>query len=170
VRSVAGLIRRRGIVCEWAHAISPHGNFVDRDARTLRLSAGGARIPTGPTGEWYARPYTVRAYFSKKTTSVFAQMYGLLDERDAQLDLAVPFAPEPERGIVTPARHDLEAWNAGRFTQFPINTEPSADLSLVARDRFLINGTRYIVKSAAVPLQDQNATIAWRLLIGADTF
>jgi hypothetical protein len=170
VRPVAGLIRRRGIIVEWQHAIPATGDFVDQDSRAPRLTAGGPRIPTGPTGEWYTRAYRCRVYFSKKTTSVFSQMWGMLDERDAQLDLAVPFAPEPEHGITLPERRELDAWNRGQFTQFPPNFTPGADLTLIARDRFRIDGVRYVVKAAAVPLQDANVTIAYRLLIGADTF
>jgi len=153
----------------WERAIPATGVAVDIDSRSPKLTAGGPRVIGGPTGESYALPYRVRGYFSKKTTSVFSQMFGMLDERDAQLDLAVPFAPEPHNGVVFPARMDLMAWNAGRFTLFP----PQAaldDLTLIARDRFTIGGVRYIVKSAAVPLQDANRTIAWRLLIGAETF
>ena len=153
----------------WYRAVPASGEFVDEDTRSPRLNAGEPRIPPGPTGEWYHRPYLVRGYFSTKTTATFAQYYGLLDERDAQLDVAVPFAPEPHVGIVLPARRDLEAWNAGQFAVFPRNVTPSADLTLVARDRFLINEIRYIVKSAPVEIQDASVTIAWRMLLGADT-
>jgi len=170
VRSVAGLIRRRGSVALWEHAIPASGPFVDEDARVPRLTAGGVRTATGPTGERYGPPHAVRAYFSKRTTSVLSQTWGMVDERDAQLDVAVPFAPEPENGILLPAHAD--AWNRGAFAQFPPNVLPGAgdDLTLIARDRFTIAGIRYIVKAAAVPIQDNNITIAWRLLIGAATF
>jgi hypothetical protein len=170
VRSVAGLIRRRGNLIEWQHAIPAHGDFVDRDSRSPRLTAGGPRIPTGPTGEWYARPHLVRGYFSKKTAAIYSQAYGLVDERDAQLDLAVPFAPEPHVGIVALPHVESEAWQRGWFTQFPPNVTPSVDLELIARDLFLIGGVRYIVKTPAIAIQDKNVTVAWRLLIGADTY
>jgi hypothetical protein len=170
VRSVAGLIRRRGTIVEWQHAIPATGDFLDKDSRAPRLTAGGPRIPTGPTGEWYTRPYRVRVYYSRKTSAAFAEMFGMLDERDAQLDLAVPFAPEPNNGIVTPDHIDLQAWNSGRFTQFPINDMPQEDLTAIARDRFTIGGVRYVVKSASVSIQDNNAVVAWRLLVGATTF
>jgi hypothetical protein len=170
VRSVAGLIRRRGTIIAWEPARPASGDVVHQDSREPRLTAGGARVATGPTGETYPFTYRVRGYFSKKTTAVFAQMWGLLDQRDAQLDIAVPFAPEPENGIIVPARSALDAWNRGAFAQFPPNAMPTEDLTLAARDRFTIAGTRYVVKSAAVPIQDNNITIAWRLLIGADTF
>ena len=170
MRPVAGLIRRRGGIYAWQRAIPASGAFVDIDSRSPRLTAGGPRVPTGPTGEGYAMPYRVRAYFSKKTSGVFAQMFGMLDERDAQLDVAVPFAAEPNNGILLPARSDLLAWNEGRFTVFPPNVTPSTDITLVARYRFIIAGVRYVVKAAAIPLQDNGRTVAWRLLIGADTF
>ena len=169
MRSVAGLIRRRGGIYAWQRAIPASGAFVDVDSRSPKLTAGGARVATGPTGEAYSTPYRVRAYFSKKTSAVFAQMWGLLDESDAQLDVAVPFSPEPDNGIMLPSRADLAAWNEGRFTVFPPNSTLD-ELTLVARDRFVIAGVRYVVKSAVVPLQDAGRIVAWRMLIGADSF
>ena len=168
--AVSALIRRRGNIISWQHATPASGAIVDEDTREPRLNVGGARIAMGPTGESYGVPYACRGYFSTKTAAIFAQLYGMQDERDAQLDVAVPFAPEPEYGIVLPAPADYAAWNTGTFTQFAPNPMPAATLTLIARDRFVINGVRFIVKVAAVPIQDANVTVAWRILLGADTF
>lgn len=174
MRSVAGLIRRRGQIVKWYHATSASGADIDPLTQNPRLTAGGPRTVagsvgqpmTGPTGEQYPdEPVLVRAYMSKKVSSAFSQIYGILDQNDAQLDLAVPFAPEPELGIKIEDKRLLEAYERGAFVQYP-----RRDDRLVARDKFTIAGLDYIVKSRAVPLVDANRVVAWRLLIGAITY
>jgi hypothetical protein len=167
VRGVAGLIRRRGSIVTWQHAIPLSGVAVDALTQNPKLSAGGPRKAMGPTGEDYVDPIPVRAYVSKKAASAFSQVYGLLDQRDVQLDLAYPFAPEPENGILIPDADLLSSYNAG---QFCVWGSADDETQLVARDKFVIDGISYVVKASAVSLLDANRIVAWRLLLGALTY
>ncbi len=168
--AVANLIRNRGNIITWQHAIPASGNDIDAASRNLRLPAAGPRVVTGPSGETYGKPYLVRAYISKKISSAIMQTYGVQDSRDSQLDLVATFQPEPHNGIVCPDADTLAAYNAGNFCVYPHNDPLAVSLELIARDKFIINGVTWVVKAAAVPIQDSNVTVAWRLLIGATTF
>lgn len=166
---IAGLIRRRGLIVEWHHAIPASGDRVDPISLEPILTAGGARKALGPSGETYHDPVRVRAYWSKKVSAIFAKQYGILDERDSQLDIAARFVPEPALGIEITDPELRAAYEAGNFCDL---TRPDDFDSheLIARDKFVINGVTWIVKSAAVPIVDANRTVAWRLLIGAQTY
>ncbi len=124
----------------------------------------------GPTGESYGTPYLVRAYISSKVSSLSYQMTGMQDVRDAKIDVYACFAPEPDNGIVLPDAKTLADYNAGKFCVYPRNSPDALDLALLARDRFTFQNIRYIVKSAAVPIQDNNITLAWRIFVSAQTF
>jgi hypothetical protein len=168
--AVVNLIRRRGNIVAWQHAVPASGYDVDAASRSLRLPAGGPRVVTGPDGETYGPSYLVRAYVSKKISAAIMQTYGVQDSRDSQVDVVGTFQPEPANGIVLPDTETLAAYNAGNFCAYPQNAPQAVSLELIARDRFIINGLTYVVKAAAIPIQDSNVTVAWRILVGATTF
>lgn len=160
---IAGLIRRRGSIVQWYHAIPASGNRVDPLTKQPILQAGGPRKPMGPTGETYYDPVNLRAYWSKKVSDVFLKQYGVVDQSDSQLNIAIPFAPEPLQQIQILDPDLLAAFNNGDFVHL------AKDDTLLARDKFKIGGAHWVVKARAIPIVDANRTVAFRLLIGKMT-
>jgi hypothetical protein len=168
VAGVAGQIRRLGQIVKWYHAIPASGDRVDVIAGQPILTAGGPRVAMGPQGESYADPVLVRAFWSKKVSSIFIKQFGTLDENDAQLTVAAIYAPEPALDVICSDRRLLTAFNEGRFANLRTNDEKN---ELIARDKFVISGTTWIVKSRAVPIvAPGGVTVARRLLLGAMTY
>jgi len=165
--AVRGLISRRGSVVQWAHA-SPvpaaNMNTVTQGPK----STGLAGIGTGPRNEGameegYAAFFPIRAYFSGKVSSSAFMQWGIVEAGDAQLDVAVPFAPDGAGciGALPPAL--LDAYNNGRFAVIRGQTT-------VTFDRFIIGGVPYVAKAVPVPLVDSNITFAWRILVAKETY
>ena len=160
--SVVSLYSRRGSILLWEHAHPPARDDVDPFTGSVKAAVGGPRKEAGPFGEIYGAPYEVNGYLQSKITTVFTEVYGMVDDRTMQLTLPVQRPTDLTRGIRPLPIPLQEAYTKGHFLTFERK-------ELVARDRFTHNGIRWIVKSAAVPLIDLDTTLAWRILVAAQT-
>ena len=159
---VDSLLARRGSIVLWQHAIPPDTSTVDPFTGAVPLHAFGPKKQMGPLGEMYAPPYQVRGYLQAKQTTTFTEVYGLVDDRTMQLTVGAVRFNDLADGIHS-LPLDLQAfYDRGEFIQFQKG-------QTVARDRFLIEGLRWTVKSSAVPIIDKNKVVAWRMFVAAET-
>lgn len=158
-----GLYTRRGSVLVWQKANPMAADLVDPLTGTPRLSAGGRRIKhLGNLGETFEYTYKIRGYLQSKVTTTFSEVYGMVDDRQMQLTVPSLHKADVLAGIRPLPKDLLDLYTAGKFVTH-IKGQP------VARDKFIHNGISYIVKSSAVPIIDTDVTIAWRMLVAADT-
>lgn len=156
------LYRRRGSVLVWQHANPTDPEDVDPLTQGVRLSAGGRREKFGKMGETYSYGYRVFGYLQSKIASTFSEVFGMVDDRQMQLTVPARHSSDVSLGI-RPLPADLEAlYTAGKF----ITHDKGGS---IARDRFVHAGINYVVKASSVPIIDHNVTIAWRMLVAADT-
>lgn len=159
---VVGLYRRRGSVLLWQHAHSAEPENVDPLTQGLRLSAGGRREKFGKMGETYSYGYKILGYLQSKVTTTFSEVFGMVDDRQMQLTVPVLHFSDVYLGI-RPLPDDLgKLYTAGKFVTHDKG-------GLIARDRFVHAGINYVVKASSVPIIDHDVTIAWRMLVAADT-
>jgi hypothetical protein len=148
----------------WEHAIPADPETVDRATGTPRLTAGGRRHgkDEGHFGETFHPPYSVYGYLQNKITTTFSEVYGVVDDHTMQLTVPAIIVPSVADGIrALPVDLNI-AYENGQFV-----THKKGETW--ARDRFRHLKITYIVKSTAVPIICRNATVAWRMLVAADT-
>ena len=165
--AVRGLISRRGSVVQWAHAwpaLAATLNPLTKGPRSTGLAGIGVpNLNNGAMGESYSSYYPIRAYFTNKTSQSSFQQYGIVEAGDAQLDIAMPFAPDFGACAdgLPPAL--LDAFNRGRFAVIRNQTTATYD-------RFIIDEQPWIAKAVPVPLVDASITFAFRVLIAKETY
>lgn len=163
VPALISMMRRRGTVMGWQHAIPPNADQIDPLTQGPKASLGDGPGPDGNKiggfGEGYHPEVNIRAYATSKVSAAVLQIYGMIEGGDMELCVVVPFTPDPANGIKSlPA--DLEAaYNAGEFATIA-ESETTA-----AFDRFRFMGRLWVSKGPAVPIIDGNVTVAWRVLI-----
>lgn len=147
----------------WLHAQPPDPNTIDPLTRGPKASLGGPPLAPGAFGETYppdVEAAQIRAYLSNKAMTATFQKFGIVEVGDLQMDVAVPFSPEPYFNIVQLEQPLVTAYNAGEFA----NVAPGPQKT-VTFDQFIIGGVKWVAKARPVPLLDANVVIAWRLLI-----
>lgn len=165
--AVQGLIRRRGNVIGWYHAIPPDPSSINPFTGQPTASLGGPKLPDGTYGESYPTdPVYLRGYVSNKSVYARFQAFGNVEVGDLQLDFAVPFVAEPYYGIDPLSPSLLKAFTNGDFAfTKPDPSVFSEQPQTMVYDRFSWSGRTYIAKARPIPLVDRNVVIAWRLLI-----
>jgi hypothetical protein len=168
--AVRGLIQRRGNVLTWYHAIPPDPGTINPAMGQPTASLGGPKLAPGTFGEQYpTTPHNIRDFLSSKFTQAQMQLWGNIEIGDMQLDVAVPFRPEPAVGIVPLPPDLLCVYNEGRFAQVKRKGTTMDAPQTMAFDRFGYAGRLWIARARAVPLVDQNVTFAYRILVAEFT-
>lgn len=161
---VAGLVRRRGSIISWQHALPTNEATINPFTLEPFIALGADRVPTGPMGESYMAPVLIRAYLSNKISQVFVASFGVVEAGDYQLTLALPFTQFfCEDGQAAPPPGVEDDYNAGNFYVAPRGGTPRTD-------RFFIEEARFTVQAKPVPILDHNQVIAWRLLVKRDEY
>ena len=171
VAAVQALIRRRGSIVQWAHALPPAATSIDPYFGQPQVSIGGVGTPgsatytpSGNLGESYLPYVNLRAYFTNKNLNAFWAHYGGVEAGDAELCFALPFVADPANCIFPLSPVLYAAYQDGNFAVIRDPSQPTMTF-----DRFIIDGRRWQAKVRPVPLVDANVRFAWKLLVKADT-
>lgn len=166
IQAVQWLLSRRGNVIDWYHATAPDPGTINTAMGQPMASLGGPKLPVGTFGESYPTcPVKIRAFLSSKFTQAQMQLWGIIEPGDMQLDVSLPFMPEPSVGIVALPPELLAVYNAGQFAQVTRIGVTYDNPRTMTFDRFGYGGKLWIAKARAVPLVDANTTFAYRILI-----
>ncbi len=158
---VAALLRRRGSVIEWLHALPIDNSRLNPATLELDVTLGKPRQASGPFGEQYMPSVFFTAYLSSKISQVYLSQTGLVEAGDYQLSIPLPFLAAC--GSIQPPASQIDDYNNGVFFVAPRDRTPYTD-------RFIIEGARYTAKAKPVPILDHNQTISWRLLVKREEY